>query len=98
MPGRKRRLPIQRRLNVRLPALAATFRMSILCDTFATHSPNDGDDRRGACLKRNRTSDSVFTTGMASLERAMSEYSIIRLRMRIGSFPNRAPLFTAPTT
>ena len=76
MPGRKRRLPIQRRLNVRLPALAATFRMSILCDTFATHSPNDGDDRRGACLKRNRTSDSVFTAGMASLERAMSEYSI----------------------
>ena len=27
-------------------------------------------------LKRNRTSDSVFTAGMASLERAMSEYSI----------------------
>ena len=55
-----------------------------VCDKFATHSRNDGDDRPWpVCSKRNRILGLMFTSGMEFVGagnvhggRAMSEYSI----------------------
>ena len=78
MPGRKRRLPIQRRLNVRLRRSGSGLRNQVSeGPSCVTSLPRiHGMMEMMGVLKRNRTSDSVFTAGMASLERAMSEYSI----------------------